>query len=62
MLESLQQELGIRPGETTLDGKFTLKNSHCLGACGLAPVILIDRDIDEQVTPEEIPFILAKYR
>ena len=62
LVKCLERELDIKAGETTADGRFTLMTSRCRGACGLAPVIQIDGDIYECVSPEEIPFILAKYR
>ena len=44
------------------DGKFTLNATRCLGACGLAPVMMIDDDVYGRLTPADIPGILAKYR
>lgn len=57
----LKEELGIDFGETTTDGLFSLEPSRCLGACGLAPVVMIDEDVHGQVTPDQIPLILEKY-
>lgn len=61
VLERLQEELGIKPGETSKDGKFTLTITRCIGACGLAPVITIDTDIYGRLEPNKIPDILKKY-
>lgn len=57
----IKEELGIKPGETTGDGKFTFQITRCLGACGLAPVMTIDDDVFGRLTPEKIPEILKKY-
>ncbi len=58
IVEHLQKRLGIGFGETTLDGKFTLKEVECLGACVGAPMLLLDRDYHELLTPEKIDAIL----
>ena len=58
IVEHLQKRLGIGFGETTLDGKFTLKEVECLGACVGAPMLLLDRDYHEVLTPEKIDAIL----
>jgi NADH:ubiquinone oxidoreductase subunit E len=55
------EELGIKWGETTKDGVFTLEASRCLGTCGLAPVVMIDEEIHGQVTPDQVPALLEKY-
>lgn len=62
MIEALKQHLGIQPGETSMDNQWTLMKTSCLGICGVGPVFLIDDDIYGNVTPERVPFILAKYR
>ena len=56
----LKQKLGIGFGETTADGKFTLKEVECLAACGGAPMIQIGRAYYENLTPEKVDEILAK--
>jgi NADH-quinone oxidoreductase subunit E len=56
----LKQKLGIGFGETTTDGKFTLKEVECLAACGGAPMIQIGRTYYENLTPEKVDEILAK--
>ena len=62
ILDKLIEELGVPAGSTTPDAKFTLKDTRCLGACGLAPVMMIDDDVYGRLTPADIPGILAKYR
>lgn len=57
----LQDELGLEPGETSQDGKWTLVTSSCLGICGVGPVIIVDDDIYGNVAPERVPEILARY-
>jgi NADH-quinone oxidoreductase subunit E len=57
----LQDELGLEPGETSEDGRWTLVTSSCLGICGVGPVIIIDDDIYGNVAPERVPEILARY-
>lgn len=55
----LQQKLGIRPGETTADGKFTVKEVECLAACGGAPMFMVGKNYHENLTPEKVDAILA---
>lgn len=52
------EKLGIRPGETTPDGRFTLSEVECLGSCGTAPMFQINFDYHENLTPEKIDQIL----
>lgn len=52
LLEMIQDKLGIVPGETTDDGKFTLMTAECLGSCGAAPCALIDETLHENLTAE----------
>jgi NADH:ubiquinone oxidoreductase subunit E len=61
ILDKVQEELGIKVGQTTTDRKFTLNATRCLGACGLAPVMMIDDDVYGRLTPDRIPEILKKY-
>lgn len=62
ILQKLKAELGIEPGEISEDGKFTIETTRCLGACSLAPIIKVGDDVHGNITPEEIPSILKKYR
>lgn len=61
ILTRLSQELGVEVGKTTVDGKFTLEATRCLGACGLSPVMTVDDKVYGKVTVEEIPRILDEY-
>lgn len=62
ILDRLAQELQVNVGSTTEDGRFTLRDTRCLGACGLAPVIMINDDVYGRLVPNDIPAILDKYR
>jgi NADH-quinone oxidoreductase E subunit len=56
--EALSAKLGIKPGETTADGEFTLIEVECLGACDRAPVLMVNDDWHERLAPEAVgPFI-----
>jgi NADH:ubiquinone oxidoreductase subunit E len=62
LIEEIEKELGISVGETTSDEKFTLVQTRCIGACGLAPVLTVNEDVYGRLTPDEISGILDKYR
>jgi NADH:ubiquinone oxidoreductase subunit E len=59
--QRIMDELGISWGETSKDGMFTLDAARCLGACGLAPVVMIDDEMHGEVTPDQVPALLEKY-
>ncbi len=59
--ERLQEELNIKAGETTEDGKWSLITVSCLGVCGVGPVIVIDEDLYGNITPDQLPEILSHY-
>lgn len=61
VLQKIEDVLKIKAGETSTDLKFTLETVACIGACGLAPVIMINEDTHGRLVPESIPDILAKY-
>jgi len=61
LIDRIGTDLGIKPGETTKDGKFTLEATRCLGACGLAPVMTIDDDVHGRLMQGDIPKVLKKY-
>jgi len=60
LIEHVSKKLGIRPGETTQDGKFTLSHAECLGSCGTAPVMQVNDDYHENLTEESIDAILDR--
>lgn len=53
------QKLGIKPGETTADGRFTLSEVECLGSCGTAPMLQVNFDYHENLTTEKIDQLLS---
>jgi len=55
----LEKKLGIRAGETSSDGRFTLTEVECLGACGFAPVMIVDGEYHENLDPKKVDEILA---
>lgn len=59
--QALLQEVGVQPGETSPDGKWTLVTTSCLGICAVGPVVIVDEDIYGNVTPEQVPQILSRY-
>jgi len=59
--QALQDALDLEPGETTPDGKWSLVTVSCLGVCAVGPVVVVDEDIYGNVTPDQIPGILAAY-
>ncbi|HPF56409.1 MAG TPA: NAD(P)H-dependent oxidoreductase subunit E [Clostridiales bacterium] len=62
VIEEIQKELGIQCGQSTADGKFSLEATRCIGACGLAPVMMINNDVYGKLTAKEVKGILDKYR
>jgi len=61
ILNRLEQELNLEVGKTSLDGKFTLEATRCLGACGLSPVMTVDDKIYARVTLDDVRRILDEY-
>ena len=57
----LTDELGIRFGETSKDGIFSLESTRCVGTCGLAPVVMIGDEVHGPLTPSQIPNLLESY-
>ncbi len=55
-----EKRLGIHVGETSADGKVTLRTAECLASCGTAPMMQVDRDYHENLTPERVDQILGK--
>jgi NADH:ubiquinone oxidoreductase subunit E len=62
LVERLCDHLGVSVGDTTADGEFTLEIGRCFGACGLAPVVVIDDDVHQQVKPARAADLLDQYR
>lgn len=62
IIEYVFEKLGIRPGQTTSDGLFTLKTVECLGACGYAPMMQMGKHYREHLTREKVDQIIADCR
>ena len=62
VLEYLQKKLGIKVGETTPDGKFSLETVRCFGSCALAPVVVFDDEVYGNLTAAKTKEILDKFR
>ncbi|MCL2123774.1 MAG: NADH-quinone oxidoreductase subunit NuoE [Desulfovibrionaceae bacterium] len=62
LVGALERALGISAGETSPDGLFTVETVNCLGACALAPVMVVDETYFPKTTPEKIREILEQYR
>lgn len=62
IIKCITQELGIKPGQTTPDGRFTLVLTNCIGACDKAPAMMINNDIYGDLTPQKITKILESYK
>ena len=62
VLDRVQKELGITVGTTTKDGHFTLQATRCLGACGLAPVMMINDEVFGRLVEDDVPGILARFQ
>jgi NADH:ubiquinone oxidoreductase subunit E len=60
--DKLSEVLGISPGETTSDGKFTLELTNCIGACDIAPAMLINNDLYGNLKIDNLHKILAEYK
>jgi len=58
---ALQEKLGIEPGETTSDGRFTLLPIVCLGACDHAPAMMIDEDLILDAAPQKLDAVFGRY-
>lgn len=59
--QKLTDELGIRFGETSTDGIFSLESTRCVGTCGLAPVVMIGDEVHGPLSPSQVPSLLETY-
>jgi NADP-reducing hydrogenase subunit HndA len=62
VLDEFKKELGIQVGQTTGDGKFSLSSLRCVGACGLAPVVLVGDKTYGRVAPDDVKNIIKEYQ
>jgi len=61
VFQAVKDALHLKPGQTTPDQKWSLITTSCLGVCAVGPVMLVDEDIYGNITPEQVPGILARY-
>ena len=62
LLGAIHEAIGIGPGETTEDGRYSVELTNCIGACDQAPAIMVNHRVHGGLTPEDIPGILASYQ
>ncbi|MDI3534080.1 MAG: NADP-reducing hydrogenase subunit HndA [Thermosediminibacterales bacterium] len=62
ILDKIKEELNVEVGGVTQDELFSLQATRCVGACGLAPVVIINDDVYGRMVPERVPEILKKYK
>jgi NADH-quinone oxidoreductase subunit E len=60
ILQEVEKRLGIKPGETSQDGKYSLETISCFGSCALAPVMVINKEVFGRMTPAKVETILKK--
>ena len=61
LLESIEEIAGIKPGETTADGKVSLLTARCLGSCGLAPAVVFDGSVAGKIEPGQVQQRIARW-
>jgi NADH-quinone oxidoreductase subunit E len=62
VLEEFEKQIGVKVGETTQDGKYTIEVLRCVGACGLAPVVMVNEKVYGHVTAQDVKSILEEYQ
>ena len=62
IIKNVEDEIGIKPGETTPDGKFSFELTNCIGDCDKAPAMMINNDVHANLTPGKISQILKSYK
>ena len=62
IISTVAQEIGINPGETTPDGRFSFELTNCIGACDNAPAMMINHEVHGDLTPSKIAQILKSYQ
>ena len=62
VLDEFQNQLGIKSGETSTDGKFSIDALRCVGACGIAPVVLVGEKVYKKVEVKEVKKIIDEYK
>ena len=61
LLDAAMEHIGVGPGETSADGKFSLERVACFGCCALAPVLVVDDVVHSKMTPPKTKEVLASY-
>lgn len=62
VLQKMSEKLGIEEGGCTTDGRFSLTACRCIGACGLAPVLTVNKDVYGRLTVDDVDMIIEKYK
>ncbi|WP_372775892.1 NADH-quinone oxidoreductase subunit NuoE [Mangrovibacterium sp.] len=62
VLHEFKRQLGIEVGQTSVDGRFSLSCLRCVGACGLAPVVLVGEKVYGRVSPQQVGKIIGEYQ
>lgn len=62
LVDKMERDYGLKPGETTEDQRFSLETVNCLGCCALGPVVVVDGKYESQVNPEKLDKILKNYQ
>jgi len=62
ILDNVSREVGVKSGETSKDGKFSLERVACFGSCALAPVMVVDKDVYGRLTIQKAKEIIGQYR
>jgi NADH-quinone oxidoreductase subunit E len=62
IIDTVEKEIGIRPGETTMDGRFSFELINCIGLCDRAPAMLINNDAHVDLNSKKISLILQQYK
>jgi NADH-quinone oxidoreductase subunit E len=62
VLEKIERELGIKSGETSADGEFSLDAVRCVGCCGLAPVVQVGEEVHGKITQTKVAGVIKKYK
>lgn len=61
LIDKVTELIGIKAGEATSDGRYSLEATRCIGACGLAPVLSVNNDVYGRIGPDDVKGILEKY-
>jgi NADH:ubiquinone oxidoreductase subunit E len=62
LVDKIERDYGIEPGQTTEDMRFTLETVNCLGCCALGPVVVVDGKYESQMTPDKLDRVLRGYK